>query len=295
MSDALVPQPPSTLSEDARARWVDVAPALAQRGRLDTETLAAYCQVWARWRQAEGGIAKAGQLVKNAKGRVVASPLVAMANQAAAQVRALEKRLHIGEQTDDEDESPSAPAGPLLTRRVLAAVLGVHMQTVFKWERDGLPLAVRGRKGKPSKYREADARAWIQAREDAAKKSGTVDVAQERARKERAQAVLAEQTYEARARELLPRVEVQKAWEAEVVAVRNKLFAWSATIADKLFRVATLEGLPGVENVLNEEIREVLRQLSGGEDDPPAAALPTVPPNRAIREGERPKRRGHAA
>jgi hypothetical protein len=163
---------------------------LAKRGAVDLESLRTYCQVWARWREAEDGLAKAGQLTKTPGGRVVQSPLVALANQNGAQVRALEDRLGIGL------PSLTAPAASdefsdTLTRRELAAAFGVHMMTVTKWEQDGMPTAVRGRKGKPSVYRESDVRAWLDAREASAQKTGQVDVAQERARKERAQGLRA--------------------------------------------------------------------------------------------------------
>ena len=152
----------------------------------------------------------------------------------------------------------------LLTRRALAERLGVHMQTVTKWERDGLPTAKRGAKGRPSLYDETEVRAWRQAREEAAKSSGIVDVAQERARKERAQAILAEQTYAIRSREFLPKHEIERAWAAETTAIRTHLLAWSTTLADRVYRAATLEGLGGVERVLHDATREVLRELAAG-------------------------------
>jgi phage terminase Nu1 subunit (DNA packaging protein) len=154
----------------------------------------------------------------------------------------------------------------LLTRRELAALLDVHMQTVTKWEQDGLPIAERGRKGKPSLYREADVRAWLQAREEAAKVPGApLDVAQERARKEHWQALLAEQTHRARERELLPRVEVEKEQGALVAAIRTKLLALPTTYSDRLGRAFTLDGLPGLERAFDDAVRDVLRELAGGE------------------------------
>lgn len=167
----------------------------------------------------------------------------------------------------------SAQASPSVTRRQLAELLGVHMMTITKWEREGLPVEQCGRKGKPSLYREAEARAWLAAREEAAKQpGGALDVAQERARKEHWQALLAEQTHRARERELLPRHEVEKEWAAEVAAVRTKLLAWRTTLSDRLTRVAVLEGEAGVERVLEQAVREVLTELSGGGDKVAAPA-----------------------
>jgi phage terminase Nu1 subunit (DNA packaging protein) len=171
---------------------------------------------------------------------------------------------------------PLPPAG-LLTRRQLAVAMKVVMMTITKWEREGMPIALRGGKGRPSFYREVDVRAWKQQRDDAAVKPGAVDLVKERARKERAQAVLAEQAYEIRRRDLLPREEVEKTWSSEVAAVRTKLLSWSATLSDQVYRVSALEGLAGIERVIDDAVRDVLVQLAdpkrapiGGEAAPAA-------------------------
>lgn len=148
-----------------------------------------------------------------------------------------------------------------LTRRELATALGVHMMTVTKWERDGLPIAERGRRGKASLYDEAACRAWLEAREVAAD-GAPVDLARERARKERAQALLAEQQYAARGRALLPAEEVEKVWGAHVAAVRAKLLALPLTLADRIHRAGTLHGVAGVEAALEQAVRDVLTELA---------------------------------
>lgn len=161
-----------------------------------------------------------------------------------------------------------------VTRRQLAEALGVHMMTVTKWERQGLPVAERGRRGKPSLYKLEDVQAWISARDEtAAGKTGDLDPIQEKARRDHWQAVLAEQTYQVRRRELLPASEVEKIWGSEVAAIRAKLLALPVTFADRLHRAATLEGLAGVERVLQAAVRDVLRQLAAGPEaeDPPGA------------------------
>lgn len=152
-----------------------------------------------------------------------------------------------------------------VTRRELAALLSVHMQTVTTWERSGMPVLEPGRKGKPSLYSPVDVKAWLKARDEAAKKSGVADLAHERARRERAQAVMAEQLVAMRARDLVPRQEVEKAWAAEVAAVRSLILGWPTTAADKLFRAATLHGLRGVENVLRSLVEELLLELADPE------------------------------
>lgn len=271
--------PPEDLSGDALERWQAVAPELARRGALDRALLATYCQIWARWRQAEAGITKAGQLAKTPGGRIVASPLVGIANSAATRVRALEKRLGL-------ETAPAPPPLPArrgksaavgrITRRELAERLDVHMMTVTKWERDGMPIAERGERGRPSRYDETAVRAWIQARDAAAKSGKLVDVAQERAKKERAQAALAEQTYQMRAGDLVPRADWEAAKAAENMAIKAHLLSWSTTLGDRIFRASTLEGLAGVERELGQAVREVLRELADGRhaQEPEGAPAP---------------------
>ncbi len=176
----------------------------------------------------------------------------------------------------------------LLTRRELAALLHVVPMTITKWEQAGMPIATRGRKGKPSRYRETVVRSWLQQREEDAQRPGSVtDVAKEKARLAREQADLTLQTRMMRARDLLPREEVERAWTAEVAAVRAKLLAWPATLADQVHRAAVLDGLGGVERVLNEAIRNVLRELAHAKASTPESEAeptdlltvqPTAPP-----------------
>lgn len=151
---------------------------------------------------------------------------------------------------------------PLVTRRELAKSLDVHMQTVTGWEGGGLPVKEPGRKGKPSLYSEADVREWLANREKAAQKNGTVDLTRERALRERAQRISLEQLQQIRAGDLVPRVQVERAWAAEVSAVRAKLLAWPSTISDRLYRESAVKGVKGVERVIKEAVEGLLRELS---------------------------------
>lgn len=268
-------EPPAGLAGEALVRWRAVVGPLEQRGPIDVDLLTTYCQVWARWRQAEAALAKTGQLVRNKSGQPVASPLISVSSQAGAQVRALEKQLGLEQSKRDAaaaDEAAGARRrrggkkgeAPHLTRRELAERLEVHMQTVTKWERDGMPIAVRGAKGRASYYDEAEVRAWRQLRDESARGAGgATDLQADRARKERAQAALAEQAYQIRMRDLLPREEVEQAWAAEVAAVRARLLALPTTLADRVHRAATTEGVSGVEQVLADAVRDALRELAG--------------------------------
>lgn len=155
----------------------------------------------------------------------------------------------------------------MLTTRELAARIPCAVRTIAKWMDEGLPVEQRGRGGRPNKFNESAVRKWL-AKYTAAQKPGVVGaVAQERARKERAQAILAEQTFQMRARKLLPVEEVEKLWSAEVTAVRAVILSSYTTHADRVHRAAILEGVVGVEEALKDLAHEVLRELSNPDRD----------------------------
>ncbi|HRU09763.1 MAG TPA: terminase small subunit [Thermoanaerobaculia bacterium] len=155
----------------------------------------------------------------------------------------------------------------LLTRRDLAAAFGVHMLTVTKWERDGMPIAKRGARGRPSLYDEAACRTWKILRDEAATKTSSLE--QARIQKELSQAELNRQTAEIRAGNLLQRDDVERVWSQHVAAVRRKLLHLPVTLADRLHRIATLEGPSAVEAQLLEAVEDALNELAGAK---PAAA-----------------------
>lgn len=142
-------------------------------------------------------------------------------------------------------------------------MLGCNPQTVCKWQEEGLPVLARGRGGRASRYDPAACAEWLKARNAAETSADGLSPSQEKARREHWQALVAEQTYRQRAGELLPRDEVLKVWTAEVAAVRTRLLSWATTIADRVHRAGTLEGLAGVERTLHDAAREVLTELSG--------------------------------
>jgi P27 family predicted phage terminase small subunit len=93
--EAKCPDPPSFVVGCAADEWWRVAPELHRIGLLtlvDVMPLAAYCQSYARWRQAEEAIADMAErdpgtsalLVKTADGNARRNPLVKIAADAAA-------------------------------------------------------------------------------------------------------------------------------------------------------------------------------------------------------------------
>jgi len=81
---------PAGMSELAAAQWRVVAPKLTASRILtevDAEALAAYCEVFARWRYCTDAIAKHGPMVKTASGGVKLSPMWIAMTQSTAEMR----------------------------------------------------------------------------------------------------------------------------------------------------------------------------------------------------------------
>ncbi len=90
-----IPTPPAELSDDAKMEWGRVAERLYRAGTLsevDRSPLAAYCQAYGRWIQAERALSRAaaanpetgGLLVETTNGNAIQNPLVGIANKAAS-------------------------------------------------------------------------------------------------------------------------------------------------------------------------------------------------------------------
>jgi phage terminase Nu1 subunit (DNA packaging protein) len=161
---------------------------------------------------------------------------------------------------------------PLLERPQVAELLSVKSPTrISKWELEGLPVAEPGKPGKASKYAQAAVVAWHVAREVARARGtgeGGLDPAAERARKDRAQAELAEQMLASRGGALVPADEIKRAWAQLVIAAKSKLLALPRALAARLL---TIESAPEIEALLRQHIVEALAELSSGQTGPPAA------------------------
>lgn len=150
----------------------------------------------------------------------------------------------------------------LLTRKELASKLGVVQGTITKWEQSGLPVAEPGRRGTASLFNFADVQKWRRQRDLDAKQNGTVDLTRERARKERAQALVAEQALQIRAGDLLVRSEVENVWTKAILGVRSKLLAWPATLAEQLGRAYELGGVRALEHKLVDAVHDLLTEFA---------------------------------
>lgn len=95
--DLSQPSPPPFLSDDAKVEWGRLVGALFQAGLMteaDRGALAAYCQAYGRWAQAERSLAAMadrdpinhGLMIKTSNGNAIQNPLVGIANKAYADV-----------------------------------------------------------------------------------------------------------------------------------------------------------------------------------------------------------------
>jgi transcriptional regulator with XRE-family HTH domain len=180
------------------------------------------------------------------------------------------------DETHREQAEPNA-AGPVstgdpssdrCTRKELAARLGVHPITIVKWERDGCPVETPGKPRAggafPTYYLESDVRVWKQKRDELAASGQTVTLTDARTQKEISQARLNEQKLLVQQRLLIPTEEVEKAWSKEFAAIRTFLLSSYTTHADQILRVASIEGLSGVERELENLAVEALRSCAAG-------------------------------
>ena len=85
-----LPRCPGHLSGEARREWRRVAHDLHQAGLLkacDRGALAAYCQAWADWVDANEHLVNEGKVLTTDKGYEYASPWVGIANAASQRMR----------------------------------------------------------------------------------------------------------------------------------------------------------------------------------------------------------------
>ncbi|MDB5507108.1 MAG: Terminase [Devosia sp.] len=78
------PTCPSHLNPSAKVEWRRLAPSLFQRGIIgeaDRASLAAYCQAYGRWVEAERKLAETPLLIKLPSGYIQQSPWLTIANK----------------------------------------------------------------------------------------------------------------------------------------------------------------------------------------------------------------------
>lgn len=82
------PSCPSGLPREGKAEWRRIVPQLLEAGLLSVANraaLAAYCQAWADWQEAEAKLKKEGKVLTAASGYKYVHPWVAIARNARAE------------------------------------------------------------------------------------------------------------------------------------------------------------------------------------------------------------------
>lgn len=90
--DRDIPRCPSHLDKTAKSMWRRLTKELFDAGiltRIDAEILAAYCQVYSRWKNAELMLQKSGDVIKTTNGNLIQNPYLAIANRAIEQMAKL--------------------------------------------------------------------------------------------------------------------------------------------------------------------------------------------------------------
>jgi P27 family predicted phage terminase small subunit len=91
--DLSIPTPPPHLNDEAKVEWgrvIDNLYRLALVSEIDRAALAAYCQAYGRWVQAERALARMAEkdqlthalMIKTTNGNAIQNPLVGTANHA---------------------------------------------------------------------------------------------------------------------------------------------------------------------------------------------------------------------
>jgi P27 family predicted phage terminase small subunit len=126
--DSEIPTMPAHLDATAKAEWKRITPQLLSLGlisEVDRGPIAAYCQAWSRWVDAEENIQRFGSVIKTPKGYPVQSPYLGIANHAMDQVRkfaiefgmtpAARSRVIVDRKGDPDADLHALLSGPLLS------------------------------------------------------------------------------------------------------------------------------------------------------------------------------------
>ena len=108
----VIPEPPDMLNATALAEWHRVTPLLAEVGliaMLDRAILAAYCQAWARYIDAEKQLVTTGLIIKAGNGFPMQSPYLAIANKALDQVRQMSEQIGLSGSARSRIKAADAP------------------------------------------------------------------------------------------------------------------------------------------------------------------------------------------
>lgn len=146
----------------------------------------------------------------------------------------------------------------LLVRRELAKALGCDQRTVAKFQDEGMPVAVRGRGGRPSKFNAAACVAWKTKRDTSSSDTGAPAFMVARTRKELAQALEAEQRIATKGKYLVDAREVEARIADDISKARTKLLGLPRKARALLPHLTQADVL-----ALDDLVRQALEELAG--------------------------------
>lgn len=149
----------------------------------------------------------------------------------------------------------SAARGMVMNQTQLSRVMGVTDVTLWEWQKQGLPVLVRGQRGQSNLY---DTHAVIVWKVDFEVKKASGPESQ-KDRLTRLQADKAEMENAVMRGELIPAVEIEPAWAGVVMAVKQALLPLGIRLAPLL---ESTSGVDAKRELIDEEVRDVLLKLS---------------------------------
>jgi len=252
------PEKPSHLTSSASEKWDAVVQELTEAGRVesvDAATLAAYCQAYGRWVEAETAIKAYGTLVKSKSGVPAPSPYLAVANKAMEQMKKLHSLIWDGPSGEKKQG--------LVTRAEAAARLGVAANRINKWVSDGAPVAVRGSRGHSAFYDLDALQAWVAERGRKGNQDEGLSLGAARSRLAIAQALKYERENLVRSGQLVERTQVVSEGQTVLAALRAKLLAVSRLAVMR--GVVTRDNEAGLHSLIVDALRELARWNVGSD------------------------------
>ena len=146
----------------------------------------------------------------------------------------------------------------LVSKRVLAAILGVTESSLSSWQKESpaMPVLVLEGRGGSNQYDTHAVIAWMLER--AVRKAGHESA---KDRLARVQADMVELLLAEKRGELTPTANIRPAWSGFILAARETLRGFPVTVAPQL---ALLQGVDAIRDLLGEQVDAVLHQLADG-------------------------------
>lgn len=151
------------------------------------------------------------------------------------------------------------PSCATVNKRQLAEIFGKSEETLTQWQKDGMPVLKRGRKGVDGQYEPHRCIEWLLTRE-VSKVQGELP----RDRLARVQAERIEMDMATERGELVPAPEIEPAWAGHVIATRQELLRLPLELGPRARRA---ESDNAAIDLLTEGIEGALRKLSEDDDD----------------------------